>query len=126
MKSLNILLATLMLGSGAALAEDCSKPASPELPDGASASMEEMLAGQQAVKAFQTENLEYMDCLEKRFSAAKTAIEEGEVEGKEALKAVQAEYSEAVDAYNKAVSTEEEVAGQFNTEIREYKAANPQ
>ena len=71
MKSLNILLATLMLGSATALAGDCNKPASPELPDGANASMEEMLAGQQAVKAFQTENLEYMDCLENRLKAKK-------------------------------------------------------
>ena len=126
MKSLNILLATLVLGSGAAFADDCVKPDSPELPNGASASMEEMLAGQQAVKAFQTDNLEYMGCLEKRFTAVKTSIEEGEIKKGEALEAAQAEYSEAVDAYNKAVSMEEEVAGQFNTEIREYKAANPQ
>ena len=34
-------------------------------------------------------------------------------------------YDKAVETYNAAVSKEEEVAGQFNTEIREYKAANP-
>ena len=36
-----------------------------------------------------------------------------------------AAYNKAVEMYNAAVSAEEEVAGQFNTEIREYKAANP-
>ena len=34
-------------------------------------------------------------------------------------------HQEGVDAYNAAVSAEEDVAGRFNTEIREYKAANP-
>lgn len=125
MKSLKVLLATLALGSGMALADDCVKPESPELPDGASSSMEEMLAGQQEVKAFQEANLEYMECLKERFDAAKASIEEGDVD-KETIETAQATYSEAVDAYNKAVSEEEEVAGQFNTEIREYKAANPQ
>jgi hypothetical protein len=30
-----------------------------------------------------------------------------------------------VAAYNEAVSAEEALAGQFNTEIREFRAANP-
>lgn len=126
MTSLKVLLATLVLGSSAALANDCVQPASPELPDGATSSMEDMLAGQQSVKTFQEENLVYRECLEQRFTAAKAAIESGEAKSKADKEAAQAEYSEAVDAFNTAVSTEEEVAGQFNTEIREYKAANPQ
>ena len=79
--------------------------------------------GQKAVKAFQTANLEYMGCLEKTFTAAEAEALESDSE--EAKKASQAIYQEAVDAYNAAVSKEEEIAGQFNTEIREYKAANP-
>lgn len=126
MKSLKVLLATLALGSGMALADDCVKPETPKLPDGASSSMEAMLEGQQAVKTFQEANLDYMECLKERFDAAKASIESGEADNKEAVETAQATYTEAVEAYNAAVSEEEEVAGQFNTEIREYKAANPQ
>lgn len=121
MKVVNSLLAVLALGSSMAMAE-CVQPETPSLPDGAAATMDEMIAGQQAVKTFQAENLEYMACLEGEFTAAKTEIEGGKAKDPKVL---QAAYEQSVDAYNEAVSTEEEVAGQFNTEIREFRAANP-
>ena len=123
MKTIHVATLALALASSAGMAQDCSGPQAPELPDGATASMEDMLAGQKAVKAYQAANLEYMGCLEKEFTAAEATALESESEADK--KAAQAEYQKAVDAYNAAVSQEEEVAGQFNTEIREYKAANP-
>lgn len=124
MKAFNYLLATLALGSTVAMA-DCEKPDSPSLPDGATASMDDMLAGQKAVKTFQEANLEYMGCLEESFTAAKSRIESGEVRDNETAEELKSNYEKAVDDYNAAVSMEETVAGQFNTEIREFKAANP-
>lgn len=121
MKVVHSLLAAMTLSSSMAMA-DCVQPEAPSLPDGASATMDEMIAGQQAVKTFQAENLEYMGCLEGEFTAAKKSIESGKAEDPKAL---QAAYEKSIDAYNQAVSTEEAVAGQFNTEIREFRAANP-
>ena len=51
-------------------------------------------------------------------ASAAAAAESASDEDKAALKGLEEEY-------NSAVSKEEDVAGQFNTEIREYKAANP-
>ena len=110
MKSIKYAVMALTLGSASAIAADCEQPAAPELPDGGTSSMEQMLAGQKAVKAFQAANVEYMQCLEPTMMAAEGADEQ--------YKAIEA-------AYNAAVSAEEEVADQFNTEIREYKTANP-
>jgi hypothetical protein len=107
----------LALGSTSVLAADCEMPAAPTLPDGASSSMEQMLEGQKAVKTFQAANLDYMKCLEPAMAAAAAAIEAGEEGADEKYKGLE-------EKYNGAVSVEEEVAGQFNTEIREYKAAN--
>ncbi|MBM68948.1 MAG: hypothetical protein CME43_05675 [Haliea sp.] len=121
MNTAKSLLALLALGSSMAMAE-CVQPESPTLPDGSSATMDDMIAGQQAVKAFQAANLEYMGCLETQFTAAKKTIEEGKASDAEALKAA---YEKDVEAYNEAVSAEEALAGQFNTEIREFRAANP-
>ena len=123
MKTIQYTVLALALGSSAGMAGDCSGPDTPSLPDGATASMEDMLAGQKAVKAYQAANLEYMGCLEKEFTAAEAAALESDSEDDK--QAAQETYQKAVDAYNAAVSQEEEVAGQFNTEIREYKAANP-
>ena len=82
-----------------------------------------MLAGQKAVKTFQAANVAYMKCLEEGFTAAEEVAKNGTTDEEKA--AAQAEYTQGIDAYNDAVSKEEEVAGQFNVEIREYKAANP-
>ena len=90
----------------------------PTVPDGGSSSMEQMLAGQKAVKAFQAANIDYMACLEPQIEAVRAELEAG-TDGAEAT------YKKLEETYNDAVSKEEEVAGQFNTEIREYKAANP-
>ena len=117
-----VLLLSGLAFAGSVAAEDCTAPTSPSLPDGDSATMEQMLEGQKAVKTFQTANLEYMACLESRFTAAEAAAKKGSDEEKASA---QAQYSEAMNAYNAAVSEEEKVAGQFNSEIRDYKAANP-
>ena len=121
MNKIAVLIAGMVVAVGAA-ADDCTAPEAPSLPDGGSSTMEQMLEGQKAVKAFQAENLEYMGCLEARFTAAEQAAKEGPDDEKAAA---QEQYTEAMNAYNAAVTKEEEVAGQFNTEIREYKAANP-
>ena len=80
--------------------------------------MEDMLAGQKAVKAFQAENIDYMKCLEPAMTAAEAAVKAGEDGAADVYQASQ-------EVYNAAVSAEEAVAGEFNTAIREYKAANP-
>jgi hypothetical protein len=117
----SILAAALILGSSATLAE-CVAPEAPSLPDGSSATMQDMIAGQKAVKAYQAENISYMSCVEEQIAAAEASSTTGTKEEKAAAEAAK-EKAEAI--YNSAVSVEEEVAGQFNTEIREYKAANP-
>ena len=108
----------LALSANAAMADDCMAPKTPQLPDGASSTMEQMLEGQKAVKAFQAANLEYMKCLKPTRRDAEVQVKEGTEGAADAYKAIE-------ERYNAAVSVEEEVAGQFNTEIREYKAANP-
>ena len=122
MNKLTLSLLGLTLASSQAFAE-CTSPEAPSLPDGATASMEDMLAGQKAVKTFQAANVAYMKCLEEGFTAAEEVAKNGTTDEEKA--AAQAEYTQGIDAYNDAVSKEEEVAGQFNVEIREYKAANP-
>jgi hypothetical protein len=63
-----------------------------------------------------------MKCLEEQFDEAKLKGMESRDAATRAL--AQAAYGEYVDAYNAAVSAEETLAGEFNIELREYKAAN--
>tara|TARA_R110002073_G_scaffold790_2_gene5667 strand:- start:9390 stop:9752 length:363 start_codon:yes stop_codon:yes gene_type:complete len=119
MKSFALTLICL-LTAGTALAQDCTAPAEPKIPDGSSADMQQMLDGQQAVKAFQAANSEYMDCLDPKIAEAteKVTAEDASEADLSTLKSLE-------EAYNAAVSREENVAEEFNSEIRDYKEANP-
>ncbi|MBT4518526.1 MAG: hypothetical protein HOC23_00860 [Halieaceae bacterium] len=121
MKIVHALALGLFLSSTTTMAE-CVSPDAPELPSGADSTMDDMLGGQKMVKTYQAANIEYMKCLEAIISEADAAIAQGTEEEQAAAHAT---HSEATESYNAAVSAEESVAGQFNTEIRAYKAANP-
>jgi hypothetical protein len=110
----------LTLSSAASFAGDCTVPTPPTLPDGSKATLEQMLEGQKSVKEFQAANTEYRTCLEPQIATAETAAA-GDSPGPELVEALKV----LTDEYNGSVSNEEELATQFNTELREYKEANP-
>ena len=128
------LLLFVSLFSVSAIA-NCNMPSAPELPDGAVSTLEEMLAGQKSMKAFQAEIVQYRACLVgideeigDDVSATQTEIDakldelrQLALEGDEAAKV---SHEELLKSYNAAIDSEESIAGQFNIEIREYKAAN--
>ena len=107
----------LVLGSSG-LAQACDAPQTPEAIDGSSATMDEMVAAQGAVKAFQAANAEYLACVDEVMTSEKALVDEGDKDAKE-------RYALAAADYNAAVSREEQVAGDFNGAVRAYKAANP-
>ena len=120
MNNLKLVLLSLMLTSTTSIAQDCAAPAVPTLPEGATATMDQMVAGQQAVKAFQAANLEYMNCMDPVITAATNAAKAEDASDESKVAAKQLE-----EQYNAAVSKEEQLAGQFNAALKEFKAANP-
>ena len=120
MNLIKLALIGLTVGSTASIADECTSPSAPSLPDGTTATLEQMLEGQQAVKAYQAANTEYRTCLEPLVSAAEVAVA-GESPGPE----LQETLKKLNDDYNASVSDEEELAENFNIELREYKTANP-
>jgi len=122
MRLIKIAALSLLLGSTYAAAGGCVNPEAPAIPDGASSTMEQMIASQKTVKTFQAANIEYMACLEPGLTAAEAQLKAAP---KDEKAAAQTNFEELQATYNGAVSAEEEVAGQFNAAIREYKAANP-
>jgi len=115
--SIKVLAAAFIL-SGEAFADNCVAPAMPEVPEGATATLEEMIAGQKDVKTFQADAQAFRQCLEEQLSSLKAAAADGDDDAAAAFKT-------ATDAYNGSVAAEEQVAGDFNTQIRAYKEANP-
>ncbi len=117
---IKLALIGLALGSAASIAGECAAPSEPQLPDGATATMEQMLAGQKSVKEYQAANSEYRACLDPKVSAAQVAAA-----GDSPSEAAQTTLKQLNDEYNGSVSKEEEIATKFNTALRDYKTAHP-
>ncbi len=110
-------VALLSLALAPAAMAACDYPAKPsELPDGASATKEEMLAGVKQINEFQTAMSEYLACIEADQVVAVQALDEDDSEGRAR--------SEEIfnQKYNTAVEEQTRVVEQFNIEIRAYKA----
>ena len=97
---------------------DCPYPPAPDkLPDGATATLEDMLAGQKAVKAYQTAIDTYVGCIDKELDAAIT-------KGGDQLKPAQKADMQHVEAqkHNAAIDQVQAVADRFNEQVKVFKA----
>ena len=116
---LKSLLLLILTGAGlAALPAQaaCGYPRAPDrLPDGATATLEQMVEGQKAVKQFDADITVYTDCLQQEFAAA-TA---GPALDPERLKELDAMRGKK---HNAAVDDAEAVAARFNEQVRAFKA----
>ena len=105
------LLAAIASGFGLA-AEACEAPAAVPMPDGATATREQMLAAQAQVKAYQAAMNEFIACIDSELDA----------EGDQAPAEFQ---SLMVSRHNSAVAEMEGVAAAFNDQLRAFRTANP-
>ena len=117
MKVLLVLAATAALSAGAAYA-DCPYPAPPDrLPDGASATLQEMLAGQKAVADYNKAINDYVACIDK-------ALDQSIASAGDQLKPEQKADMQRVEAqkHNAAIDQLQSIADRFNEQVKVYKA----
>jgi cyclophilin family peptidyl-prolyl cis-trans isomerase len=93
--------------TAAAFVSDCKAPEVPTVPDGTKAGMDEMVAGQKAVKTFVAAGETYLKCLSKVIDSKDRAVEERNA---------------AVSEHNRMVGTMEQIAAGFNDQIKKFKA----
>lgn len=113
-KSRITITAAILFLANAAFA--CDYPRRANLPNGSTASKDEMLAGQSSVKAYMASMEEYLACIdtvEKASVAALVDPSDDDLAQREAAIAKK---------HNAAVEEMELVAAQFNTEVQAYKA----
>ena len=117
MKALPAMALGAALWGGVAYA-DCSYPAAPsKLPDGASATLEEMVAGQKAVKEYDKAIKDYVDCIDKE-------VDQKIAQGGDKLKPEQKADMQKVEAqkHNAAIDQLQSVADRFNEQVKVFKA----
>lgn len=105
-------VSSLLFGS---LALACDYPQSPTMPNGSTASKEEMVAGQKDVKSYIQELEEYQQCLvdEEEAARAELELEPEDVKQREEL---------LTKKYNAAHDEMVKVAAAFNEELKEYQS----
>ena len=117
MKILPVLAAAATLAASAAYA-DCPYPAPPDkLPDGASATLQDMLTGQKAVAEYNKAVTDYVACIDKE-------LHDNIAKAGDKLKPEQKADMERVETqkHNAAIDQLQSVADRFNEQVKVFKA----
>lgn len=114
---MKVVLAIALIAVGPAYA-DCPYPAAPsKLPDGATATMDDMLGGQKTVKEYEKAINDYNACIDKELDdAIAKAGDQLKPERKTEMQKVEAQ------KHNAAVDQLQSVADRFNEQVKVFKA----
>src|SRR6516165_12826459 len=107
------LLAMVLAATAAPVFADCPYPQAPsKIPDGATATLEEMVAGQKAVGAYQKAINDYTACIDKE-------LDDAIAKGGDKLKPDDKRKMQQVEAqkHNAAVDQLQAVADRFNEQV---------
>jgi hypothetical protein len=100
----------------------CSYPKAPsQIPDGKTASKDEMIAAQSQVKQFLADMDVYLKCVDEENPPAPAGTQLTEAQ----KKAQDAQERVRVQKHNAAVADEEAIADRFNTQRKAYNEAHP-
>ena len=118
MKSLLAAVAVAATVLAPAAYADCTYPQPPShIPDGNTATMAEMLAGQKAVQSYNEEMTAYLSCIKlERDSRVAQAGDKLTKQQKQELEAIE------IQKNNAAVDQLHAVADQFNAQVKIFKA----
>lgn len=110
------LIGTIFVLAGAQAAIACDYPSRIDIPNGTTATKEDMLQGQRDVKKFVADMEIYLECIVDEEKAARAGIEE--------LSANDEQQREDMlnKKYNAGVDDMERRAAQFNVEVQAYRA----
>lgn len=122
MKALLVLLPIAAFAAGPVRA-DCSYPPPPDkLPDGNTASLQEMVAAQKTVKEYDKAINAYLSCIELEQNAASSKA--GGKPTPEQKKALDDMSRVTIQKHNAAVDQDRSVADRFNEQVKVFKAKN--
>ena len=123
-----IFIVSATIFSASAMAEDSASsevngkcgaaPQQPNIPNGMKASMDDMLAAQKSIKAYQADSQKYRACIDELMAEWDNLATDADDDAK---KETAQKKDIAVAFYNRSVSDEEDVANLFNTAIRAFK-----
>ena len=112
-----------LLGSVAHAQSTCTYPKAPDsIPDGATATKEQMITAKNDVNRYNTDMNAYLDCVKQLLDAA-TPKDPSKLSADDKKKAVEQEKM-LTQKNNAAVDELQAVVGRFNEQLKAYKAAH--
>jgi hypothetical protein len=123
MKALMALAAAATLAA-APIYADCPYPSGPKsVPNGTTASLDEMLAMKKAVKQYDDDTSSYLSCIQREHDTKLADMSQKMTDKQKADMKADLDRIEA-DRHNAALSALQTVADKFNEQVRAYKAKN--
>ena len=118
------LAAVAALASGHVHAA-CTYPTAPDsIPDGNTATLDEMVAAQKAVRAFDQQIGAYTACLKLESDAALAQVDQSQDDTKKKEEQKKELERMQVQKHNAAVEADEALATRFNEQLKVFKAKN--
>jgi hypothetical protein len=116
-------LAVLATLAGSHAYAACTYPTAPDaIPDGASATLEQMVAAQKLVKQFDQEIGAYTACLKLESDAALAQVDQAQDDAKKKEERKKELERMQVQKHNAAVEADEALATRFNEQLKAFKA----
>jgi hypothetical protein len=113
----SILISALLAAAALPARADCTYPKAPaSMPDGNTATMEEMVAGQTQVKAYMADMDAYLKCLDEGVTPLAADATDDQKKEYAKLETIR------VQKHNAAVADEEAVAERFNVQLKSFRA----
>jgi hypothetical protein len=109
-----------LIGTASSALADCPLATAPSVPDGATATLQQMSAARTAFQAYDGATVTYLHCVDS--AVDRIAKQFTGVASQDDLHSLQAFGTRAHDT---AIDQEQAVADQFNSQVRAYKAKHP-
>ncbi|MFK7731537.1 MAG: hypothetical protein AB8B48_07925 [Pseudomonadales bacterium] len=120
MRKLETTLVALLLSSAASFSwAECDRPERPAVPNGSEATMDDMVAGQTAVKAYVADGDAYIKCLEAEENSAMSDVDSSD---ENAVAAAEAANAERIKTHNEVVDEMTTVAGEWKESMTAFKS----
>ncbi len=108
----------LSLSAMASFSAACDRPAKPAVPNGGEATMEDMIAGQTAVKEYLASGNTFIECLEAEEKATAADVDK---EDENAVAEAEAANAERIKTHNEVVDEMTAVAAEWKESMTAYK-----
>jgi hypothetical protein len=109
-----------LIGTASIALQACTLPSPPAAPDGATASLNQMLAARNEFQAYDAATNAYLSCVDA--TVERVAKQSASVAAKADLDSL---HMFGVRAHNTAIDQEQAYVDQFNVQVRSYKAKHP-